>query len=324
MKKRFPIIACFLFVLASSSLFGDAIVSKIEIQEPTLWNSRMILGELQLQLQRVLRALPSIIFNSAILLISWGLAKLTYKLIPRLFYKNIHHSLLQEVVARGISVSVFLLGLYFIFEISEMTTMALAILSGTGIIGLIFGIAFRDIAENFLASILLSLQNPFRPKDLIDVICPVTGYCATGIVDRLTLRATILVSLEGNQIQIPNATVYKSNIRNYTTNPNHREDFFIGISPDTSISNAEEVALRAILNHEAVLKDPEPLVLVDSLSKDQVHLRIYYWIDARKHNMLKVKSDMIRLVKQALDPVPPEAVRAISKITTGLPRVDKG
>ena len=286
----------------------------------------MILEELQLKLQQVIRALPSILFSSMILIISWGLAKLVYKIIPLLFRKNAHPSLLREVVARGISISIFLIGVYFIFEMTELTTMALAILSGTGLIGIIFGIAFRDITENFLASVLLSLQNPFRTGDLIDVICPVTGYSATGFVDRLTLRVTILISLEGNHIQIPNATVYKSNIRNYTTNPNHREDFIICVSADSSISNAEKAALKAVVSHEAVLKDPEPLVLVDSLTKDQVNLRIYYWIDAKKHHMLKVKSALIRLVKQALDleQTPQEVARVLSKITTSLPGHDKG
>jgi small conductance mechanosensitive channel len=285
----------------------------------------MITGELQLLLQKVLRGLPSILISSAILLISWGLAKLVYKFIPLLFRRGKPPSLLQEVATRGISISIFLIGVYFIFEMTELTTMALAILSGTGLIGIIFGIAFRDITENFLASVLLSLQNPFRTGDLIDVTCPVTGYSATGFVDRLTLRATILVSFEGNHIQIPNATVYKSNIRNYTTNPNHREDFIISISADSSIANAENAALKAVSSHEAVLKDPEPLVLVDSLSKDQVHLRIYYWIDVKKHNMLKVKSALIRLVKQALDleQRPTEIANVISKITTALPGADK-
>lgn len=276
-----------------------AVINKIVIVEPSVWDLQLITKEMLLQAKKIARALPSILFGSLILFIAWVLARLLYKLIL-LFFRNKGHSLLiHELIARGLSLLIFLFGIYFIFEMADLTTMALTVISGTGLIGLILGIAFRDITENFLASILLSMQNPFHEGDLIDLIPPVSSHILTGYVDRLTLRVTILVTPEGNHLQIPNATVYKSNIRNYTTNPNRREDFIITIGTGCSISKAEELALKVIVSHEAVLKSPEPLVLVDSLTQDVVNLRIYYWINSKKHNWLKVKSKIIRLIKQS-------------------------
>ncbi|MGK2856036.1 MAG: hypothetical protein ACSLFQ_02395 [Thermoanaerobaculia bacterium] len=54
-----------------------------------------------------------------------------------------------------------------------------------------------------------------------------------------------------------------------------------------------------LTNHPAVLSEPEPLVLVDSLGKATVNLRIYFWINGRKHSWAKVRSSVIRLVKRA-------------------------
>src|SRR5262249_55098334 len=119
-----------------------------------------------------------------------------------------------EVIARIASVFVFLMGVYIVFEMTGLTTMAVTVVSGTGLLGVIFGIAFRDLAENFLASVLLSVQRPFNSNDLIDLVSPITGYTVSGYVERLTMRATVLISLDGNYVQIPNATVYKSNIVN--------------------------------------------------------------------------------------------------------------
>jgi small-conductance mechanosensitive channel len=45
----------------------------------------------------------------------------------------------------------------------------------------------------------------------------------TGYVQQLNVRTTILMALDGNLVQIPNASVYKSNLRNFTTNSNRRE-----------------------------------------------------------------------------------------------------
>jgi|GEM_PF-4597017 len=50
-----------------------------------------------------------------------------------------------------------------------LSTFAVAILSGTGMAGLIIGFALKDIAENFMSSLLLNIQKPFCLGDVIEV-----------------------------------------------------------------------------------------------------------------------------------------------------------
>ena len=100
-------------------------------------------------------------------------------------------------------------------------------------------------------------------------------------------------------MEIPNATVYKNTIRNFTTNRNRREDFTVGIGYDMPIAKAQEISLEVLRDHPAVLDDPEPWSLVDSLGPSAVVLRIYFWLDGSRHSWLKVRSSVIRLVKRA-------------------------
>jgi small-conductance mechanosensitive channel len=167
------------------------------------------------------------------------------------------------------------------------------VVGGTGLIGLVVGIAFRDITENFLASLFLSLQQPFREGDLVEV----AGI--TGFVQRLTSRTTVLMTPDGNQVQVPNSTVFRSTLRNFTSNPNRRDDFLVGIGYDDSIAFAQEIALKVLAEHPAVLTEPEPMVLVENLGPATVNLRVYFWLDGGRHSLLKVKSSVIRLVKRA-------------------------
>lgn len=276
-----------------------AVVNKITILEPSILDFQIIVQEIVELARKLIRSLPAIVFGAIILCVSWILARLTYRVVPLIFRNKINISLLHEVVARAAGIFVFTLGVYFIFEMADLTTMALTVISGTGLVGVVVGIAFRDITENFLASILLSLQNPFDAGDLIDIASPITGFAVTGYVERLTLRVTILLMLDGNQIQIPNATVYKSNIRNYTSHPHRREDFMIPIGLHCSLSHAVEIALQVLRENEGVSKEKEPLVLVESLTKDTANLHVYYWVNIQKHNWLKVKSCILRLIKQA-------------------------
>jgi small conductance mechanosensitive channel len=270
-----------------------AVVNKIEVVEPYHGYFGVIPQILQDDWRGFVKSIPSIIIGIAILIVAWGLARLGALVIRRFLPPKLRNSLLQDIIAKGVGILIFLFGVYLIFEMAHLTGAALTIISGTGLLGIILGIAFRDITENFLASILLSIHNPFQSGDLVEI----AGY--TGYVQRLTMRVTLLMSVDGNHIQIPNAVVYKSNIRNYTSNPNRREEFTVGIGYDDSISDAQEIAMKVLENHEAVLKDPEPWILVESLGKATINLRIYFWLDGSQHSWLKVKSSVIRLVKRA-------------------------
>jgi small-conductance mechanosensitive channel len=240
-----------------------------------------------------IRSLPFFFFGLLILTLSAGAGVVATRGTRTLLRPRVRANLLRNVMARGMGVLVFLCGVYIILRVAGLTQLALTVVGGTGLIGLAVGIAFRDITENFLASIFLSVQRPFETGDLVE-ITDVTGY-----VQQLNVRTTILMTLDGNLVQIPNASVYKNNLRNYTTNANRREDFVVGIGYDDSINEAQEIARKVLADHPAVLSDPEPSVLADSLGRSTVNLRVYFWLNGREHSWLKVRSSVLRLVKLA-------------------------
>lgn len=270
-----------------------AVANRMEVAAPSMWDFQPAWNGLLALWRDIMRSLPFFAFALLILILSMGAGAIATRVSRAFLYRRLRAKLLRTVIARGVGVLVFLLGTYIVLRVSGLTQLALTVVGGTGLIGLAVGIAFRDITENFLASIFLSMQRPFETGDLVEV-SGVTGY-----VQQLNMRTTVLMTLDGNLVQIPNATVYKSNIRNFTSNANRREDFVVGIGYDDSINAAQEVARKVLGEHPAVLKDPEPSVLADSLGKATVNLRVYFWLNGREHSWLKVRSSVIRLVKLA-------------------------
>lgn len=270
-----------------------AVANRMEVLEPSMWDFSPAWGGLRVLWRDFIRSLPFFLFGLLILTLSAGAGVLATRGSRRFLRQKVRANLLRNVMARGMGVLVFLFGVYIILRVSGLTQLALTVVGGTGLIGLAVGIAFRDITENFLASIFLSMQRPFETGDLVEV----TGV--TGYVQQLNVRTTILMTLDGNLVQIPNASVYKNNLRNFTSNSNRREDFAVGIGYDDSINDAQEIARNVLADHPAVLNDPEPSVLVDNLGSSTVNLRVYFWLNGREHSWLKVRSSVIRLVKLA-------------------------
>lgn len=280
--------------LARNTQDVTAVVNQLEVIDPPLLDFQPFLTGLRDQVRTVLRSMPLLGFSIIILFIARLVARLITRTSSRYLQNREMNILLQSVISRSIGILVFLGGLYLVFQVAGLTSIAFTILGGTGLLGLVLGIAFRDITENFLASIFLSIQQPFDTGDLIEI------NDALGFVQRMTTRTTILMTLSGNHVQIPNATVYKSIIHNYTSSPNRRLDFSIGIGYDDSISLAQETVRQVLEEHPAILNEPEHLVLVESLGNATVNMRIYFWIDGTQYSWLKVKSSVIRLVKRAI------------------------
>lgn len=269
------------------------VANRMQVRDPPVWDFSPAWTGLFVLWRDIVRSLPLVILGLLILGLSVGAGVLTTRAARPFLLRRVRARLLRNVIARTAGVFVFLSGVYIILRVAGLTQLALTVVGGTGLLGLAVGIAFRDITENFLASIFLSMQRPFETDDLIEV-AGVTGY-----VQQLNMRTTILMTLNGNVVQIPNATVYQSNLRNFTTNSNRREDFVVGIGYDDAIDDAQEIAREVLANHPAVLRDPEPAVLADSLGQSTVNLRVYFWINGREHSWLKVRSSVIRLVKRA-------------------------
>ncbi|MEX2574951.1 MAG: mechanosensitive ion channel family protein, partial [Balneolaceae bacterium] len=86
---------------------------------------------------------------------------------------------------------------------------------------------------------------------------------------------------------------------NFTSNPNQQTRFTVGIGCDDSIITAQNIGAEILANHPAVLKEPEPWILVDELAASTINLQFYFWVDGHRHNLLKVKSSVLRLIKTA-------------------------
>ncbi|MGB7346287.1 MAG: mechanosensitive ion channel family protein [Pirellulaceae bacterium] len=276
---------------------GDvvAVVNRIVVNPKPLWDLKPAKQSLLTMLREFVASLPLIAVALAVTALFYFFAKLAAKITRRFFNPESDSKLLRQVVATVVGVIVFLIGLHIALRISGLSRLATTLLGGTGLIGLAIGFAFRDIAENFLASVLLSLSHPFRVGDLIEV------EGTTGYVNRVTTRATILATFEGNQVQIPNSTIYKGKITNFTASPLRRLDFAVGIGFNDSAQQAQQLIMKVLQDHAAVENDPEPTVLVQSLGAATVNLKAFYWFNQRKHSGGKVNSVLIRQVKQTLN-----------------------
>ena len=201
----------------------------------------------------------------------------------------------KDTAKQFVRIFMIVLGFVLALEILNATALVGAILGTAGVVGIAVGFAFKDLIENHLAGILLSLRQPFMPRDFVAI----NDY--SGTVTRLTSRATILLTSEGNHLRIPNSVVFKSVILNYSKNPRRRFDFDVGVGCNENLRHAQDVGIEAVSKIGAVLQDPAPSSQVTLLADSSVTLRFFGWVDQTKNDFGKSRSASINAVKTALD-----------------------
>ena len=244
--------------------------------------------------QQAISLLPLLAVAAAVVLGFWlfGAFLARQKWLLRRVAKN---ELIAGLLGTVVPVVFFLLGLVVALNILDAVGVLSAVLGAAGVLGLAVGFAIRDTIENFIASVMLSLRQPFRPKDFVEI----DGQA--GAVVRLTSRATILMTPDGNHLRIPNAQVFKAVILNTSRNPERRFTFALGIDAEDDPRAGIEAGVAALEALSFVLADPAPRGWVEEVGDSNIVLTFAPWIDQTETDFLKAKSTAIRAVKITLE-----------------------
>ncbi|TXB68805.1 mechanosensitive ion channel [Paracoccus aurantiacus] len=202
---------------------------------------------------------------------------------------------IAEILRTAIRLGFWVAAIVVALDILGATALLGTFLGAAGIIGIALGFAVRDTVENFIASVMLSLRQPFRPNDLVEI------EGSTGRVISLTSRATTLLSLDGNHIRIPNATVFKAVITNYTRNPERRFIFDLGVDAGSDLNAVRELGLKTLQSLDFVLTSPAPAVWVDNVGDSNVVMRFSGWVTQVGAEFNKARGEAIRIVKEMLE-----------------------
>ncbi len=278
------------------SRFEGVLYVENAIEQQTEVESRLApaVDRIEQYLNQAVGSLPVFGVAVIVILIFWLLSRfLSWWEAP--FRKLRVNPLLSYLIRQTIRSVVFLIGILLAIDILDITALVGAIVGTAGVVGIALGFAFKDIVENYLAGVILSLRSPFAVNDLVHI------GDQEGKVIRLTSRELILMTLDGNHVVIPNATVFRSNIFNYSRNPRRRFQFDIGIGSGEDLLRVQEIGIRTLRAMKGTIDDPGPFMRVEQLGDWNVSVRFFGWIDQREADWFKVKSEAIRLVKAALD-----------------------
>ena len=175
-----------------------------------------------------------------------------------------HASLKRGVpyaISRTIHFAIIAAGFFIAMGIIGMQMTQFAILASAFTIGVGFGL--QNIFNNFVSGLIVLFERPVQVGDVIQV------DDAVGVVERIGIRASVVSTVSGSQVIVPNGKLISDRVVNWTLSGRKRViELAISVvlqsDPEKVIAILEDVASR----HPAVLKDPPAQAIVTRLGPD--------------------------------------------------------
>jgi small conductance mechanosensitive channel len=226
---------------------------------------------LQQLLANFLAFLPRMVIALLIFVCSLYAAGLLSKIVRRTMEKRKTDNEIMLLIVKITRWSVLILGT--VAALQQVGFNLTAFLAGLGILGFTIGFALQDVSKNFVAGLLLLLEQPFDIGDTIEV----SDYIGT--VATVELRATEIYTFDGQNVLIPNADVFTNPIKNYSRYSKRRFDLSLGVAYDADLELARATILEVLATLPGLLSDPAPWVVYHKFGESSIDLTAYYWVD---------------------------------------------
>ena len=213
----------------------------------------------------------------------------------------------SSFIQRLLVYTLYIIGMaIFLSLIPGMEKVSSSILAGAGIMAMAVGFASQEALSNFVSGLFIVFGKPFRIGDSIMIDSVVNGTVA-----EITLRHTIIKSLDNRMIIIPNSKINSSTIVNSTIGEQDTCSFIeVGVSYDTNLDKAIDVMRDEIMHHPLLIdrrtpeekqgNTPQVVIRVIALGDSAITLKAWAWSE-NAGNAFVLKCDLLKSIKERFD-----------------------
>lgn len=238
-------------------------------------------GTFKITLYQVIKAFLSVI------LIFWVTGIITDVVDKRISALRVLRAADKALIQKILQIVIYVIAFLMVMNLLGIDLTSLTILSGAVGIGLGFGL--QKIASNFVSGLILLFERSVEVDDLIELEDGTFGY-----VRKTSSRATLIETLDGKEILVPNEEFIIKQVVNWTlNNTKARVTIEFGVSYNSDIKLAQQLALEATNEHPRTIKDPQAVCHLDAFGDSSVNYILYFWVQDANEGLRNVKSEVM-------------------------------
>lgn len=241
--------------------------------------------------------LPKLLLAIVVFLAFYVLAKFIKK-ISLHFYKKIFKTKPEAVslISSVIYFAILLMGTFLTLEVLGLESVLTKLLAGAGIVGIVAGFAFKDIASNAFAGFLLNVQRPFKEGDWVSL------NDTFGTILDIGMITTSVKTISGQEVFVPNQLIYNNTFTNYSTFGKRRVIFKSGVSYGDDLELVKKAALEEVNKIDSVLKNEVIDFYFTEIGSSAYNFEVRFWIKfTHQKDYLNAMNAIIMRIKKRFE-----------------------
>ena len=159
--------------------------------------------------------------------------------------------------------------------------------------GVALSLALKGSLANLAGGVIILVARPFNVGDFIET----TEH--SGVVEKISIFYTYLVTFDNKQILIPNGILTDSSIVNYSSKEIRRVDLTFSVSYEEDVIRVKNVLINILKNNELVLEEPEFFVGISMHGDSAINFIVKAW--CKTEDYWTVYYDLLETVKIKFD-----------------------
>lgn len=217
--------------------------------------------------------LMTVVLVGAIVLATFWLSRLAQRGTARaMALRGVHDVGTVGIASRLVHYAVIVLGLGVAFQTIGFDLGAL--FAAGAFFAVALGFAMQNVAQNFVAGLILLTERTIKPGDILEVEHRVVR------VTRMGLRATVARSRDEEDLIIPNSILVQNTVTNFPLrDPIFRLRATVGVSYDSDLAEVMRVLRESAVALPGRLSDRDPRVLLTDFADSSVVFEVSVWSD---------------------------------------------
>lgn len=247
--------------------------------------------------EAIIEKSPNFIFAIVILVLFIFLAKVARKVSLSISSKNINkHTDIARIVASIVYFLFLFSGVFLALQIAGLEKFLTHVLAGAGIIGIIAGFAFKDIASNIFAGLLLRIQAPYKHGDWVQID---EKY---GVVVNVNWITTTIRTVEGQKVYIPNQLIYGGTFTNFSSFKKRRVVLRTGVSYGDDLELVRNVSIEEVKKFDFLLEKEGVDFYYTDIGNSSYNFMLRFWIKFDSNDdYCKGVNEVIMCIKKRFD-----------------------
>ena len=162
-----------------------------------------------------------------------------------------------------------------------------------GLLSVGIGFGLQNVASNFVSGLIILFERPIKIGDRITI------GDVLGDVENISLRATLIRTMDNISIIVPNSEFISSRVINWShRDPKIRVHIPVGVAYGSDVPLVIKSLLEVAENHPEVLKEPPPKFWFNEFGNSSLNFELLVWVPDPKR-----RPDIISELNKGIDEI---------------------